>query len=213
MRLINSEEIKKAIKTNKDTGKQEIDSLAVLEIIQAQQGQIDEVRKQMLIFLGVLEKLEQDLDKRYSEINKKADNLKLGAEDIQKGIQAGVSSSAKEIIKDLTTEKLNEVITKIKTTGETTSKDIKTAGDKLKSNLRLANILNHMSWVLIVVAICSSAFTYWKMRELNQNVAYKLNEIRSIQQDMIDLTVENSKYWFDSKEKKLYLESVKDRKK
>ena len=213
MRLINSEEIKKAIKTNKDTGKQEIDSLAVLEIIQAQQGQIDEVRKQMLIFLGVLEKLEQDLDKRYSEINKKADSLKLGAEDIQKGIQAGVSSSAKEIIKDLTTEKLNEVITKIKTTGETTSKDIKTAGDKLKSNLRLANIFNHMSWVLIIVAMGSSAFTFWKMRELNQNVDYKLNEIRNIQQDMIDLTVGNSKYWFDSKEKKLYLESVKDRKK
>ena len=68
MRLINSEEIKKAIKVNEETGKQEIDSLAILEVMETQQKQIEEMKKQMLIFLGVLEKLEQNLDKRYEEI-------------------------------------------------------------------------------------------------------------------------------------------------
>lgn len=50
MRLINSEEIKKAIKVNKETGKQEIDNFAILEVIETQQKQIEEIRKQMLIF-------------------------------------------------------------------------------------------------------------------------------------------------------------------
>lgn len=75
MRLINSEEIKKAIKVNEETGKQEIDSLAILEVMETQQKQIEEMRKQMLIFLGVLEKLEQNLDKRYEEIAVKANSL------------------------------------------------------------------------------------------------------------------------------------------
>ena len=116
MRLINSEEIKKAIRVNKETGKQEIDNLAVLEILETQQKQIEEMRKQMLVFLGILEKLEQNLDERYEEITVKASSLELGAKEIQAGIKAGVSSSAKEIIKELTTDELNKVIKNIKTT-------------------------------------------------------------------------------------------------
>lgn len=210
MRLINSEDIKKAIKINRDTGKQEIDSLGVLEVLQKQQEQIDEVRKQMLIFLGVLEKLEESLDRRYSEITEKANSLELGAKTIKESIAVGVSSSAKEIIKDLTETNLNKVIEKVKTAGTKATEDIDKAGKKLETNLKLANIFNHMSWVLIIVAIGSSAFTFWKMREFNQNVDYKLNEIRNIQQNMVDLTVGNSKYWFDTKEKKLYLGNEKD---
>lgn len=180
MRLINSEEIKKAIKVNKENGKQEIDSFAVLEIIQAQQNQIEEMRKQMLIFLGVLEKLEQNLDKRYEEITVKASSLELGAKDIQKGIQAGVSSSAKEIIKDLTTDELNKVIKNIKTTGETASEEIEKAGNKLKKELELANIFNYMSWVFIIIVVLAIAFSYWKMRIIEAKIDYNTYEIQRL---------------------------------
>lgn len=176
MRLINSEEIKKAIKVNEETGKQEIDSLAILEVMETQQKQIEEMRKQMLIFLGVLEKLEQNLDKRYEEIAVKANSLELGA----KEIQAGVSSSAKEIIKELTTDELKNVIKNIKTTGETTSKEVEKAGNKLKKELELANIFNYMSWVFILVVVFAIAFSYWKMRIIEAKIDYNTYEIQRL---------------------------------
>lgn len=180
MRLINSEEIKKAIKINEETGKQEIDNLAILEVMETQQKQIEEMRKQMLIFLGVLEKLEQNLDKRYEEIAVKANSLELGAKDIQKGIQTGISSSAKEIIKELTTDELKNVIKNIKTTGETTSKEVEKAGNKLKKELELANIFNYMSWVFILVVVFAIAFSYWKMRIIEAKIDYNTYEIQRL---------------------------------
>lgn len=180
MRLINSEEIKKAIKVNKETGKQEIDSLAILEVMETQQKQIEEIRKQMLIFLGVLEKLEQNLDKRYEEITVKASSLELGAKEIQAGIKAGVSSSAKEIIKEITTDELNKVIKNIKTTGEITSKEVEKAGNKLKKELELANIFNYMSWVFILVVVFAIAFSYWKMRIIEAKIDYNTYEIQRL---------------------------------
>lgn len=180
MRLINSEEIKKAIKANEETGKQEIDSFAILEVMETQQKQIEEIRKQMLIFLGVLEKLEQNLDKRYEEITVKASSLELGAKEIQAGIKAGVSSSAKEIIKELTTDELNKVIKNIKTTGETTSEEVKKAGEKLKKGMELANIFNYMSWVFILVVVFATAFSYWKMRIIEAKIDYNTYEIQRL---------------------------------
>ena len=180
MRLINSEEIKKAIRVNKETGKQEIDNLAVLEILETQQKQIEEMRKQMLVFLGILEKLEQNLDERYEEITVKASSLELGAKEIQAGIKAGVSSSAKEIIKELTTDELKNVIKNIKTTGETTSKEVEKAGNKLKKELELANIFNYMSWVFILVVVFAIAFSYWKMRIIEAKIDYNTYEIQRL---------------------------------
>lgn len=183
MRLINSEDVKKAIRVNKETGKQEIDNLAVLEIIQSQQEQINEVKKQMLIFLGVLENLEKTLDKRYAEITEKANSLELGTKEIQKGIQAGVSSSAKEIIREVTTTSLNEVITKVKTTGEKVSSDIDKAGEKLEKRLELANIFNYMSWVFIIVVVLAIAFSYWKMRIIEAKIDYSIDKIEVLKQE------------------------------
>ena len=180
MRLINSEEIKKAIKVNEETGKQEIDSLAILEVMETQQKQIEEMRKQMLIFLGVLEKLEQNLDKRYEEIAVKANSLELGAKDIQKGIQAGVSSSAKEIIKELTTDELKNVIKNIKTTGETTSKEVEKAGNKLKRDMELANIFNYMSWFFIFMIVIAMILSYYKVKIIEAKIDNNTYEIQRL---------------------------------
>lgn len=180
MRLINSEEIKKAIRVNKETGKQEIDNLAVLEVMQAQQNQIDEMRKQMLILLGVLEKLEQDLDKRYEEITEKANSLELGAKEIQAGIKAGVSSSAKEIIKELTTDELNKVIQNIKTTEETTSEKIEKAGNKLKRDMELANIFNYMSWFFIFMIVVAMILSYYKVKIIEAKIDNNTYEIQRL---------------------------------
>ena len=180
MRLINSEEIKKAIRINKETGKQEIDNLAVLEILETQQKQIEEMRKQMLVFLGVLEKLEQNLDERYEEITVKASSLELGAKEIQAGIKAGVSSSAKEIIKELTTDELNKVIKNIKTTGETTSKEVEKAGNKLKKELELANIFNYMSWFFIFMIVIAMILSYYKVKIIEAKIDNNTYEIQRL---------------------------------
>lgn len=180
MRLINSEEIKKAIRVNKETGKQEIDNLAVLEILETQQKQIEEMRKQMLVFLGILEKLEQNLDERYEEITVKASSLELGAKEIQAGIKAGVSSSAKEIIKELTTDELNKVIKNIKTTGETTSKEVEKAGNKLKRDMELANIFNYMSWFFIFMIVIAMILSYYKVKIIEAKIDNNTYEIQRL---------------------------------
>lgn len=206
--ILKKEEKKEEGKKTEDLKRQ---ILELKKIVEFQAEQIDSLKDDISILVGVFKKYDVVFSEKIEMFTQQAENLKLGSEELRKGMKAGIKEGAKEIIEDSTQNSLNSILQSITTTTDEVNKKIEETGNELEKKVSIWDKLNFVLCLIIATMIILGIFLGWQFRGLRQEMNNRLQEMDNrlqemelIQKRLTELTIGEGKYWYSEKDKKAY---------
>nr|CRY95039.1 hypothetical protein [uncultured prokaryote] len=183
------------------------------KIIELQAEQIDNLKDDISILVGVFKKYDLVFSEKIETFTQQAKDLKLGSEELKKGMKAGIKEGAKEIIEDSTQSSLKSILESITTATDKANKKIEETGDSLAGKISLWDRLNVILVFAVAVIIILGIFFGWQFRGLRKETNERLYNMEQIQGRLSDLTTGEGKYWYSERDKKAYFGKIDDIKK
>lgn len=210
------EEFKKRPKEQEEGEKREDLKGQIVElkkIVALQSVQIDSLKEDISILLGVFTKYDKVFSKRVDEFTQQAKDLKLGSDELRKGMKEGIKEGAKEIIEESTQNSLKRILESMEQSIDRANNRIEETSKSLARKISIGDILNSILGFVVVTIIILGVFLGWQFRSLRKDTQERLYQMEGIQQRLTDLTIGESKYWYSEKDKKAYFQKIEDIKK
>ncbi len=207
------EEFKKRPKEQEEGEKREDLKGQIVElkkIVALQSVQIDSLKEDISILLGVFTKYDKVFSKRVDEFTQQAKNLSLGADELKKGMKEGIKEGAKEIIEESTQNSLKRILESMEQSMDRANDRIEETSKSLARKISIGDILNSILGFVVVSIIILGAFLGWQFRSLRKDTQERLYQMEAIQQRLTDLTTGEGKYWYSEKDKQAYFGKIKD---
>lgn len=183
------------------------------KIVALQSQQIDSLKDDISILLGVFNKYDEVFAKRVDEFTQQAKDLKLGSDELRKGMREGIKEGAKEIIEESTQNSLKRILQSMEQSIDKANTRIEQTGESLARKISLGDILNSILGFIVALMLILGVFLGWQFRSLRKETGERLYQMEEIQQRLTNLTIGESKYWYSEKDKKAYFQKIEDIKK
>lgn len=183
------------------------------KIVALQSQQIDSLKDDISILLGVFNKYDEVFAKRVDEFTQQAKDLKLGSDELRKGMREGIKEGAKEIIEESTQNSLKRILQSMEQSIDKANTRIEQTGESLARKISLGDILNSILGFIVALMLILGVFLGWQFRSLRKETGERLYQMEGIQQRLTDLTIGEGKYWYSEKDKKAYFQKIEDIKK
>lgn len=210
------EEFKKRPKEREEGEKKEDLKGQIVElkkIVALQSQQIDSLKDNISILLEVFNKYDLVFSKRVDEFTKQAKDLKLGSDELKKGMREGIKEGAKEIIEESTQNSLKRILESMEQSMNKANTRIEQTGESLARKISIGDILNSILGFVVALIVILGVFLGWQFRSLRKETGERLYNIEKIQDRLTNLTVEEGKYWYSEKDKQAYFQRVEEIKK
>ena len=205
------EEFKKRPKEQEEGEKREDLKGQIVElkkIVALQSVQIDSLKEDISILLGVFTKYDKVFSKRVDEFTQQAKDLKLGSDELRKGMKEGIKEGAKEIIEESTQNSLKRILESMEQSIDRANNRIEETSKSLARKISIGDILNSILGFVVVTIIILGVFLGWQFRSLRKDTQERLYQMEAIQQRLTNLTTGEGKYWYSEQDKQAYFHKL-----
>ena len=178
------EEFKKRPKEQEEGEKREDLKGQIVElkkIVALQSVQIDSLKEDISILLGVFTKYDKVFSKRVDEFTQQAKDLKLGSDELRKCMKEGIKEGAKEIIEESTQNSLKRILESMEQSIDRANNRIEETSKSLARKISIGDILNSILGFVVVTIIILGAFLGWQFRSLRKDTQESLYQMEAIQ--------------------------------
>ena len=201
------EEFKKRPKEQKEENEDLKGQIVELKkIVALQSEQIESLREDISILVGVFNKYGLVFSERIDEFTQQAKELKTGSDELKKGMKEGIKEGAKEIIEESVQNSFNGVLESLNKKINGMKEQIVSISDKMF----VWDILNFGLSGVVVLIIILGLVLGWQFRNLRNETGERLYKIEKIQDRLTNLTIEEGKYWYSEKDKQAYFQRVEE---